>query len=1245
MNSDWIKARVDFLKSTIARVCWKIIQTVGAKTPDKTADFPDLTATDSAEYSKIYIDRLTDLLNNRGDKVREIALTAPYSGGKSSVINTFMRTRPYFKYACISLGTFHENKDKDPVNNEQNDDDNKLSDINKIEKSIVQQLLYVTDSRKTPNSRFRRIYPTPLSNFQSFSVAAIATFWLICVLFVYKFQTDTILQQIKDLYANIGFNNPNLWLWSYLVSLPLVVIRDAYKAVHSFNITRINPFKGEIALDQKDKDSIFNIYLEEIIYFFSNSKTDVVIFEDLDRFEKPEIFIKLKELNKLINDSSDVKQNVRFIYALKDDVFKGNDRTKFFDAIIPIIPINSSNNSYPQIMKLIEDYQLIGEIKDDFLRDISLFLHDMRLIKNIISEYGVYKSTLNGNEENSDHSKLFAFIIYKNVYPDDFAKLSSGKSKIDKVITQKNKVIAAQIESITNKIKEKELEISKIENNLNNSIEALQCSFVHPILSNLGYNPGNQHQSISYINDIHIFDILLPEKFDSLLNNAEKMIFKNQHHQIINRRNESFSDALSRAVPGYEEKISLIRKKSDGSIERIYEKINSLKQEIQKLELNSIQQLSNREDSEGLLSPIKNMALLIHMIKQGYIDEHYHLYITHFIEGTLKKSEMDFIMSVKSNKKTDRTIALHNMEEILKYLQESEFSKQAILNHSLINHLIENNNKLLLQPILNNAINNLADKFDFILESLSHISNLNCWWETILNSHKNLFIDLVNSNSTADKIKLQILSAALSTEVIRESYPDLICDHKEVIKYISENDSISAYYPTNDAQREAFLDTINAFGITFKSLANSKDNIEFLKGLLNYQRFYINKENLFIVLNAIGHKPKNNTIDYSHVTYIKDENFQSLIENRIDDFALLISNKHLLLTNIDDAIHLLNHSAISLKNKPSIIKNLETEIPDLNEIKDKELITYIVEHNRFLISWDNIHWLHENTPEIFSELKSLLTKNTTRDQLSRSTPSDDWDTYSLFASLLELELTPEVIELYFSNLSIDLTKFSPWQIDPTYLEHLIQNKKVNASIELHKALRKCDSDISILLLITYRDYFFTDKEIQAIDIDNDDFYQLLDSKDLNRKQKQLLVSAHYHLIDVNINNWSMLKIISLDEKSIHEDLKNIKKIPVATIKSLISKKPSRLIHQIIAPQVQYFTQDDFEESLELLGPGFNELKDSSDTYEQTSNSYINRILANQLKMHGFIADFQETKTLFGSTLRLQKVIEDEPVEN
>lgn len=1235
MNSDWIKARVDFLKSTIASICWNIIQTVGVKTPDITADFPDLTATDSAEYSEIYIDRLTDLLNNRGNKVREIALTAPYSGGKSSVINTFMRTRPYFKYACISLGTFHENKDKDPANNQPNEDDSKLSDINKIEKSIVQQLLYVTDSRKTPNSRFRRIYPIPLSNFQSYSVAATVTFWFLCVLLVYIFQTDTILQQIKDLYANISLNNPNLWLWSYLAAFPLVVIRDAYKAVHSFNITRINPFKGEIALDQKDKDSIFNIYLEEIIYFFSNSKTDVVIFEDLDRFEKPEIFIKLKELNKLINDSSDVKQNVRFIYALKDDVFKGNDRTKFFDAIIPIIPINSSNNSYPQIIKFIEDYQLTGEIKDSFLRDISLFLHDMRLIKNIISEYGVYKSTLNGNEENFDHSKLFAFIIYKNVYPDDFAKLSSGESKIDKVIALKNKVITKQIESITNEIKEKELEISKIENNLNDSIEALYCSFVRPILSHLGHNPHDQYEKISYVNNIHIFDMLLPENFEKLLNDTQKLSISRTNRQPENR---SFSEVLSQAVPEYEEKISLIRKKSEGSIEHLREEINSLNYEIQKLELSSIQQLSNREDSGNLLFPINNMNLLIHMIKQGYIDEHYQLYITHFIEGTLKKSEMDFIMSVKTNTKTDRTIALNNIEEILKYLPESEFSKQAILNYSLINHLIVNNSKLLLQTISNNTIINSTDKFDFILESLSYISNLNYWWETILNSHNNLFIDLINSNSTEKKIKLQILSAALSTEIIIDSYPDLLCDHEEVLKYIAENDSISKYYPINDAQRDTFLDTINTFGITFKSLANSKDNIEFLKGLLSYQRFNINKENLFIVLNAIGHKPQSDIIDYSHITHIKDKDFKLLIENKIDDFALLISNRDLLLTNINDVIYLLNHPSISLKDKSLIIKNVELEIPDLNEIKDNELISYIVEHNRFLISWDNIHWLNTNTPEIFSELKALLTNNVTRDQLSRSNLSDHWDTYSLFSSLLELELTPEVIEFYFSNLNIDLAKSSPWKIDSTYLEHLIQNKKVSASIELHEALRKCDSDISIILLITYRDYFFTDKEIQAIDIDRDDFYQLLDSKDLNRKQKQLLVSVHYNLINMAINNWSILKIISIDEKSIQEDLKNIKKIPVATIKSLISKKPSRLIHQIIAPQIQYFTQEDFEESLELLSDGFKNLLNNSKELTIINYNKPNLILAEQFKKYEFIEKYSEVKSFLGTRIKLHKNI-------
>lgn len=44
-------------------------------------------------------------------------------------------------------------------------------------------------------------------------------------------------------------------------------------------------------------------HLAEILYFFQETEYDVVIFEDLDRFENKKIFLKLRELNYILNKS------------------------------------------------------------------------------------------------------------------------------------------------------------------------------------------------------------------------------------------------------------------------------------------------------------------------------------------------------------------------------------------------------------------------------------------------------------------------------------------------------------------------------------------------------------------------------------------------------------------------------------------------------------------------------------------------------------------------------------------------------------------------------------------------------------------------------------------------------------------------------------------------------------------------------------------------------------------------------
>lgn len=71
-------------------------------------------------------------------------------------------------------------------------------------------------------------------------------------------------------------------------------------------------------------------------YIFWSLKYNVVIFEDLDRFNNIGIFERLRELNELINNSEQIDRRVVFIYAIKDDIFGDadtekltRDRTKF----------------------------------------------------------------------------------------------------------------------------------------------------------------------------------------------------------------------------------------------------------------------------------------------------------------------------------------------------------------------------------------------------------------------------------------------------------------------------------------------------------------------------------------------------------------------------------------------------------------------------------------------------------------------------------------------------------------------------------------------------------------------------------------------------------------------------------------------------------------------------------------------------------------------------------------------------
>lgn len=173
-----------------------------------------------------------------------------------------------------------------------------------------------------------------------------------------------------------------------------------------------------------------------------------MFFEDLDRLEDPSIFIHLRELNTLLNNYDGIKGRIVFVYAIRDDIFTDTDRTKFFEFIIPVIPIINSTNSGEIFLQKLEESEkkgIVHEISQEFILDVSPYVEDMRILQNIYNEFVIYKETIRTDQElKLSDETMMALIIFKNLYPREFAELQMERGVVKQAFEDKQRYISGQ---------------------------------------------------------------------------------------------------------------------------------------------------------------------------------------------------------------------------------------------------------------------------------------------------------------------------------------------------------------------------------------------------------------------------------------------------------------------------------------------------------------------------------------------------------------------------------------------------------------------------------------------------------------------------------------------------------------------------------------------------------------------------------------------------------------------------------
>mgnify|MGYP000901624164 CR=1 FL=1 len=459
-----------FLDKIMARIS-KILNKKQGITEDQenlqqenwTDELRDLAPIDNVENFETYNQTLNWAFQN--ERVKNIALSGPYGSGKSSIIESYLKNHPDVKSAALKISLASFTSIDTQVDSSQDDVETKIQiDEEEIERGILKQLFYAANPESIPQTCYRRLRPKGIFNY-------LRIFLIIMTLIVFGLASvnTEIKHNILDVIGSFFHQEitkessaefAEFLLMSAAISGAVLLLFK--NQLVKFRLGSLNLFSNLTITDKtNEEESVFNQKLDEIMYFFETMKYDTVFFEDLDRLNNPIIFVHLRELNQLLNNDQLIgRKPIRFVYAVRDDIFLAEDRTKFFDFIVPVYPVTNHSNSFELLSSLIEkevkrlesrtagDTELTEwkEMMVTFVAKIGMYITDRRTAYNIFNEFLICMKLRGGDYQSQiiRGDKLMAMIVFKNLYPNEFSEVQKNGGAIERYFLAKASTRASE---------------------------------------------------------------------------------------------------------------------------------------------------------------------------------------------------------------------------------------------------------------------------------------------------------------------------------------------------------------------------------------------------------------------------------------------------------------------------------------------------------------------------------------------------------------------------------------------------------------------------------------------------------------------------------------------------------------------------------------------------------------------------------------------------------------------------------
>nr|WP_102412516.1 P-loop NTPase fold protein [Vibrio cyclitrophicus]PMF39988.1 hypothetical protein BCV15_18335 [Vibrio cyclitrophicus] len=1032
-----------------------------------------------------YFHQLDYFINECSSNVQEIALTGPYGSGKSTLLRTYFSKRPSLKTKFVSLGTYLPSKDEKKVED--------------LEKAIARQLLYQYSGLDEIGSRFSFPIYKKGKKLSAYMQAAVLICWGVLAGYGISLGLKTSLNLLYNVLLNADWVNMKVWGISFFFAVPICLLADVYKYLSKNRLSSINPKEGSFDFQPTAKEGTsFSLHLEELLRFFIATKTDVVVIEDLDRYEIPEVFESLKELNNIVNKSDQVLSPVRFVYAVRDDIFQGSGRAKFFDAIVPLIPIMSPFNSYERFKQLFADPAIATQL-EPVLRRVSVAVPDMRVLRNTVNEFNSYRKILKTQNCQNNYARLLSFIVYKNLYSHDFAKLyTNDTSAIDQAVNVKEKIRQQQEKNLAEQYNQ------LLQQDKNSSLELLQDEqeYFWVLLGQL--SRALNVDAIRLISGIETKQMETEELVNLIHSDSphfkQLTVIVNGNHQTNNYQSKQLRvSALDPEL--VQKRLRNIRGKNTELAEKRQRELSKIKQML--LETRSMtwplsEAMELKPDEEWVPH---DMPVLKMLLRDGLIDEHYGLYLNHVLEGRLTDRDFAFLQALRDRQEFDLMFESSNYNEVLSYLSDNDAYSPAAQNYGLLRFLSSSEE----HSVLRNKIMHIQFiEHESCAERLYKLRGVLPEWNKLL--WPTVISDLLFSIKNLPKVDgIELLS-----DLVNHG-EELSTEEKSLVQLQLKEEPLLLEAISRHSNPQKTIESFKNKQIVISSLDEAPHLRSLVRSSIEFGIVELNSTTLQSALSAYSEKHISLPASYKLIS--KFEQVRSFVDSDFTKEVELASTGKIIKCP-DTFILKVLQSELSEEVTLSSLKRIEFELVTLDKVPQQYWVP-LIESHKLQINWYVVETLIKVTEEenqIDSNwLSELLAEKEVKEKLANDTSNCSYEQNQIIkAFLIEYTKDSETFTYYASLLNLSFSNEELVELTPSKLKSFVHNEMIEPSLELFELLQQSDVDSAYFLIEKYPELI----EQKSFEIDEDDFCALLPRVEL--EHRKVLLSGWTDYLNASI---------------------------------------------------------------------------------------------------------------------------------